>query len=317
MKAGIIIILTLCSSIWAFGQACCSGGTPLASNLGIQYLESKSLQVQVSYDYNTQRDLVQNSEKLKDDSRHRDTHSGLLRLSYSLSPKWNITTLFSWVRQEENIFRSTGNRFVHAQGFGDIIAMGQYQLLADQKKQFVIAGGVKFPVGKTSVEDETTGILLNPDLQPGTGAWDYILGFNGALFQFLRPTMTLNLTSTYRFTTEDERFGGLQIYEFGDEWITQLGVQDQFLVFNMLLDPGLILKYRHTAKDVAQSSFVPNTSGHWFHLIPNLNINLSPKMQAGVAFELPVFRQLEGIQLTTTRKLTLYLNYTFSSDHGM
>ncbi len=298
---------------WGYlcAQACCSGGTPLSSNLGIQSLEDKFLQLQLSYDYNTQRDLVLGSRQLEDDSRHRDTHSILLRASYAFAPKWSITGLFSLVRQEENVFRSTGSFSTSAQGIGDVVGLIQYSVLQSQNTALIAAGGLKFPIGVTSRLDERTGILLNPDLQPGTGAWDWIFGLHLSQNHFIKTNLTSFITSTYRLTTKDDRFGGQQIYEFGDEWISQIGFRDRYFAGSFLLDPSILFKYRYTQKDRVEKSFVPNTSGHWIHLVPAIDFAFTPDLALGFSYEFPLYRSLSGTQLTTSRKITVSLNYTF------
>lgn len=297
--------------ISGFGQACCSGGTPLSSNLGIQSLENKYLQLQLSYDYNTQRDLVLGSRQLEDDSRHRDTHSILLRASYAFAARWSITGLFSLVRQEENVFRSTGNFTTAAQGIGDVVGLVQYSVFQSQNTAVVAAGGLKFPIGVTNRLDDRTGILLNPDLQPGTGALDWIFGLHLGQNHFIKTNLTAFITSTYRLTTKDDRFGGQQIYEFGDEWISQIGFRDRYFAGSFLLDPSILFKYRYTQKDKVETSFVPNTSGHWLHLVPAIDFAFTPEFALGFSYEFPIYRSLQGTQLTTSRKITVSLNYTF------
>ena len=73
-KAVLFVLgCSICSSLWS--QACCSGGTPLAGNLGIQNYQNDILSFQLTYDYNTQRDLFNESDRLDDDNRIRNTHS--------------------------------------------------------------------------------------------------------------------------------------------------------------------------------------------------------------------------------------------------
>ena len=297
-----------------FAQACCSGGTPLSSNLGIQPLEEKLLQFQLSYDYNTQRDLILGDRQLEDDSRHRDTHSLLLRTSYAFAPRWSITGLFSLVRQEEDIFRSTGNFTTASQGIGDLVGLLQYALVSKTNTNLILAGGAKIPIGVTDRIDQRTGIELNPDLQPGTGAWDGIFGLHFAQNHFLKQNLSIFFTNTYRLTSKDDRFDGRQTYKFGNEWISQLGFKDRFLIGGLIVDPSIVFKYRNTLRDEVDQSLVPNTSGHWVHLLPGIDLAFHPDFAIGASFELPIYRNLFGTQLTTTRKITLSLNYTLRSN---
>ena len=301
-----------------YGQGCCSGGTPLSSNLGIQPIGGSKLQFQLTYDYNTQRDLVSGTEKLNDDLRRRNTHSILLRGSFALSKKISITGLLSWVQQEEEItvLSSGKTNKIKVNGLGDIVLLGQYNAFQNANSTLVFAAGATIPTGSTEELDED-GIAYNQDMQPGSGAWDIILGSNFTLNHFLVQNLTLVVLPTYRHTTEHDRFNGLQRYRFGREFQTYAGFNYSTLISALVVNPSLLFRYRTTGPNQINSIDVQNTSGHWLHLVPGLDINISPEMGIGLKGEIPLYRKLEGTQLTTSWNIRISFNYSFPNESSL
>ena len=104
----------------ARSQTCCSGGTPLTGNLGIQGIEAKSWYFQLGYDYNFLDDLYSGTELLDDHSRERLTQTVLLQAIYAFSDKFSVNALFSYVDQKRTIFSPIGEtNITQASGFGD------------------------------------------------------------------------------------------------------------------------------------------------------------------------------------------------------
>jgi len=59
------VLIFSCSQMKA--QSCCSGGVPIASNLGFGSAEKKVLQLSFNLDYNKLTSLFSNSDRLDDD----------------------------------------------------------------------------------------------------------------------------------------------------------------------------------------------------------------------------------------------------------
>ena len=298
------------------GQGCCSGGTPLSSNLGIQTVKGKSLQLQLSYNYNNQGTLLSGSTVLEDNNRLRNTHSIILRTSYGISEKFSVTGLFSMIRQEEIVTTLFGTEnFQMAQGIGDMVLMMQYQAIEKNDQYFILAGGVKMPTGATDRTDSEFGIPLNPDLQPGTGSWDLLFGLNYSVNHVMKQNLTFLAVSTFRLTTAAERFNGQQLYEFGDEFQILTGFKDSYFLKKWIIDPSILLRYRITGFDKTNNIETPNTSGQWLHLVPEIDFDVTPSFGFAISGEIPLYRNLEGIQLTTSYILKLTFDYRFSSSN--
>ncbi len=310
MKKIVVQILALILLPLTVGaQACCSGGTPLAGNLGLRPVSGGNFYVDLTYDYNTQRTLLNGSRLLADNRRERTTHAVLSRAAYGITDRFAVAGILSWINEREIVSVAGRTNQFAATGIGDAILIAQYEAVQQEYEHLLLGAGVKFPMGRTDIRDPETGLLLNPDLQPGSGSWDLVLS---ALFEkqhVLKDNLTLIAELTARMNTEADRFGGRQAYQFGREYRANLGLRDRYLIGAQIFDPSLNVLYRHTEKDRIDGNDVPNTGGHWIHILPGINWQASPAFAINGSVSIPLYRNLTGTQLTTTNRFTLTLSY--------
>ncbi len=304
----ILSLIGLFVSLYGYGQGCCSGGTPLSSNLGLQNIETKELHFQLAYNYNLLRDVAIGAELIEDENVERQTNSYLWRTSYAFSERFSVVSLLTYIEQRETVNSALGNNTNATTGLGDAVISFQYRWLAKNDKIGILSLGTKLPVGETDKRDDN-GILFNANLQPGTGAWDGLLGFYFQQNHLWIRNLTFSALGTYRVTTEFSRYNEQQAYEFGDvgqlffgfshRWVSRLGV----------IDPAIMFRYRFTLPDITNNFDVPNTGGHWGFIVPNFTVHLNPKLSLAFSAELPIYRNLTGIQLTTSVQGQVTLNY--------
>ncbi|MEL6925280.1 MAG: hypothetical protein AAFO94_14635, partial [Bacteroidota bacterium] len=248
--SGLILIFFIVANNM-FAQTCCSGGVPVSSNLGLPASDAGALQFSLSYDLNVLKTLKAGTEVLDDQSRNRTTHSVLLELGYAFNQRFSIDGFFSFVRQERTI-RQFGNRnFTASQGPGDAVLLFKYRILDlnDHATQLTGALGIKAPLGPADLRDSETGIILNADLQPGSGAWDGLLWAQLNHIMSFRPSMSMVVTSTYATKGKNNSYFGSQVYQFGNEWQLSFGVSDRITSGALLFDPALLFRYRTVAPD--------------------------------------------------------------------
>lgn len=315
MRRVQLLIIGICIGVFAGkarlqAQGCCSGGVPISGNLALPAGNAGSWQFMLTYDYNRLRDLYQGTERLDDDTRLRVTHSWLLESSYGFSDRFTVSGLFSFVRQERRITALAGREdFTANNGPGDLILLARYNLFKPEKvrnTEIVLGLGPKVPLGRTDYTDNR-GLLLPPDLQPGTGAWDAVLWSFFAQRNLLRPTMGFTAIPTLRITGTNQRYNDSQSYRFGNEFQTIFGFSDRFTFRTIFLDPQLMFRFRTTSPDLAEGETFPNTGGTWLHILPGFNLGLSPNVNFRFNAEIPLYRRLTGTQLTTSYKLTAAL----------
>ena len=294
----------------ANGQTCCSGGTPLLGNLGISGSEPGTVYLQLAYDYNFLDDLYAGTDLLDDNTRERKTQTALLQVVYAFSEKIALNGLFTYVHQERTI-RSLGQiNKTQTQGLGDAVLLFQYTPFSGFKRSLTLAAGPKLPVGKFDATDDEFGLVVSPDLQPGSGSLDAIFGTTYQEFQlFDVPGFTFNTSLSYRLTTPARRFDGDNKYRFGSETMLSTGLQKNVLIKRIGITPSFFMQYRHTAKDETDGAEVAGTGGNWIYLTPGLNLELSNNLAINAAAEIPVYRNLQGTQLTTTYRFNVGVAY--------
>ncbi len=293
-------------------QACCSGGTPLSGS--IQFVESNESKIAASltYDYNAQKDLVSKSTELSNNPRSRLTYSALGQVSYSLSRKLSFAALIAWVRQEEVTENIPGTRnVVGTDGIGDAVIFGQYNVYSDARSILYLGVGLKAPIGSTDAVNERTRIPLHPDLQVGTGAWDYLLAAQYSRSGVIRPSMQFSSNAVYRITQTGDRFNSQLTYKFGNELRFLNGLSDAIALGTGIFEPSFFVLLRHTQPDLTNDIETPNTGGFWLYFQPNVAYTLNNGLRINFLMQLPLVRNVTGTQLTTSLRLRTGVSYAF------
>jgi len=312
MIISIAVILAAGRAVPASGQACSCGGAPLMGSLELPTAPAGSWQFGLTYEYHAIGDVVSGTTELEDDTRRRTVHSGLLEINYGLSARFSASAVLTILQQERttNSVLGTGE-LLQTHGVGDGIFMLKYSLLPfspPAQRQVAAGAGVKMPFGKTSLTANST--LLAADMQPGTGSWDAVLW--GYAYQGFYRYLPLGVQATfsYRLNGTNDRFGsGNQSYRFGNEFITTVAANVRP---GTLLDYTLGVRYRAVTADEFAGLDLPNSGGKWVNLIPGINVNLTPTYAVRASFTLPVYRKLEGTQLTTSYAFSLSIFYSLS-----
>lgn len=300
----LCLILLGCQHV--FTQTCCSGGVPLSNNLGLPNEGKGSFTAGLNYDYNNLNTLNAGSEKLDDDSRLRITNSILVNLGYSFSDRFSFEALFTWVNQTRTITQFGNENFSETQGIGDVVFLAKYAIpnVFGSESVLNLGVGTKAPLGKSNLTT-AEGFQLTADLQPGSGAWDALAWLSFSKRLNFRPSANLSGSLTYRATGANTSYlNSTSIYEFGNVIQTNIGYTDQFLVFNTIINPGLILKYRNASTDKVENSVLPNTGGQWVFVRPELGVKITPSISFNSRLEIPVYSFVDGTQLTPTLRFT-------------
>ena len=168
------------------------------------------------------------------------------------------------------------------------------------------------PLGDSNKRNEQ-GLALNADLQPGSGAWDYITwGQLSQVFPF-RPSMSLNLTAIYSGKGINDDYLGSQTYQFGNELQLALGISERITVGNNIFDPAITLRYRNQREDVIDDFDVPSTGGNWLFVNPSLSYWATPDISFEVGLTIPVISHITGTQVTPTYRFRTGVFYRIPS----
>lgn len=299
----------------ANAQACCSGGVPLGGSLGLGTADAQSIQFLMTYDRNVLRDLMDQRELLVDDTRERMTHSLLNEINYGIGEKWSVAAVIPIIRQERKIRNefSDQTEFTVGQGLGDIMFLIKYNVLSsslDQKWQWITGVGTKIPTGRSDLRNNN-GFTMAADMQPGSGSWDLMLWNFIQKDRFLSPNLSWLMISTYQLNGKNNSYNTTQTYQFGNTLQITSGFNFNFFA-SWPIDTFLFGRFRHQPPDLIDDRPFPGSGGVWTSIVPGININISPNLSFRSSVQLPVYRSLEGAQLTTTYRTSLSLFYNFN-----
>lgn len=300
----ITLTLLIYLSMRVVHGQCCSGGVPMSGNLGLPAADKGTFQGSLSYDLNNLETLKQGGEKLNDQSRQRQTHSTLLKLGYTFSSKFSIDGFLSYIRQERIISNSFGSNKTVTNGLGDAVVMLKYRL----NTQLTFGYGLKIPLGPSDLKNES-GLNLNADLQPGSGAWDNIIYLNYSIQTDFRPTLSYFGTSIYRITGKNREYFTDSVYEFGDELQLIIGASDRLLLFGLVVDPSVKLRFRHAGRDQFDNNNFPGSGGVFLFASPGISWNISSKISSQASLEIPIYSKVNETQLSPTYRINLGVSF--------
>lgn len=301
----VIFILLLFQFPDIRGQTCCSGGVPLTGNLGMPSAGIGTWQFSPSYDLNYMNTLKQGRQRIRDQSRRRLTQSLLFETGYSISDRLYLSGLFTYVLQTRRVeqFGSVNRDFLH--GPGDAVVLLSYRFAGGpgDKWELITGMGPKIPLGKSDMAN-ADGITYNADLQPGSGAWDMIVWGLLSRQGIIRPSTNLSLRMIYRHTGTNPAYLEFTTYQFGNEFQAIAGISEQFLLGRHIFDPSLLMRFRHAGPDLLGGNQLPNTGGQWVYFVPGLVYHPGPDFHMRLAGEIPIYANLQGIQLSTSFRIT-------------
>lgn len=306
------IILFLGAFHITSAQTCCSAGAPISSNIQIVNKTKNTLALQLGYEYKSINLLVDNNQRLTNDPRSRYGQNITLKADYTLHKNIAFSLLIPVVHQN----RSTISENQRSIGIGDVTLIGQWTLLNKFNSSLNINGGVKLPTGKLSHRNESS-IFLSPDMQSGSGSTDFIFGLTYVKNQWVYPNLNVLAYTSFKFNTTNGSFGGTptfsgRSFKFGDEYIAGMIFSYNLVASFGLIVPDISLKYRHSTPNIEQMTSAPNSGGDWFSIPIGILVSPQPNKSVRLYTEVPVFQNLDGLQITTDITIGVQLNYSFS-----
>ena len=197
-------------------------------------------------------------------------------------------------------------------GIGDVTVSGHYSILSPTnpyKPTVVLGAGFKAPTGSTA----KTGTVVDAGdqvravaeraIQPGSGSWDAIL--SAYYLQHFGQFATF-VNGTVRLPTRDAG------YEFGTESMVNLGASYPVLPG---LEAILQLNARITGRDRSQEEaelFHQNTGGEYLFVTPGLRAQVSRDLLLYGFVQMPVYRHVNGNQLTADWSISFGINYALA-----
>jgi len=293
-----------------FTQTCCSGGAPLTGVLNLRAVKPGGWGVSMTYDDNKIEDIMLENELTNEKYLRRYTRTMLTQIDYGFTKNFTGTIVIPYVMLGQTTDSYNGPVEANTSGLGDLLLLGQYGKILPNQASIVLGGGIKLPVGETQGRSEL-GLILPANLQPGTGSFDFLLSLQYQTSFKFRRSLTFSQTFNARLNTVSTIFIFHNTYKFGNVFQAFSSFADQIVIAKILHTPSLTFRYRYQGFDILEGFANSNTGGHWITIAPGWATNVSKNMILGFTGEWPLYRDVNGFQLTTSRRLVVTLQFMF------
>ena len=306
----LTVLFLFISNSQIYSQACCTVGTSISNGGERSAIPFNTLSTAFSFQHNVLNTAYQSSAEIQDPLKRKSTVTNFnLEIEYGLAEKVSILLILPYSNRSRETtvtnLETNGTEVINfsGDGFGDIIILGKYEVITPSILStfgLALGGGAKLPTG--SFEEEKNGTRLSIDLQPGTGATDLLLWAH-TMYAFPSLSLSFNANFLYRYSGVN-----LDNYRYGDEFLTSLNgayAITDFIAIN------LQLKARFLDRDYWRGRFLPSTGGTFIDLTPSL-IYYEGKFSLRVFTQVPLYRDLLGIQLAVTEMFGTEISYIFS-----
>jgi hypothetical protein len=207
-----------------------------------------------------------------------------------------------------NIFNKNENgNTTTVNGLGDAMLLANYAVINTGDSMFkkvkhtlLLGGGAKFPTGKYNADKE--GIELNPNLQTGTGSFDFILNTNYTL-RYNKAGM--NAEFSYRLNTANKND-----YRFGDKLNASLRFFTWLKTKSVSFLPNIGATFEHSEKDLKSNVREYYSGGNVVYGTAGIETYLK-RFNIGFTFQQPLYRnQNEGL-VKAKQRYTANLTFMF------
>ncbi len=304
---GLTLLLAYHSAAQA--QGCCTVGGSSLGGTQSGVLQQNALTVSLNYQFNSLTHAYQERVRIADPQRRTASVSYFsLDAEYGLQPLLSVFMSLPFADKKREITVTNAlSRFdetaeFSATGIGDVLIMLKYQLVSPNlfsPFELALGGGARLPTGSFTKEQNRSQLSI--DLQPGTGATS-LIGWVFAMRSF--PARGLRLFGSAMYRYSGANFDG---YRIGDEYTIALGGD---YALNENFGVALQLRSRFAMQDYANRRTLSATGGSYHDLMSSIAYTDGPS-HARVFGQLPVYRNVRGIQLTVSYLLGIEYGYTF------
>ncbi|MFA5983651.1 MAG: transporter [Methylococcaceae bacterium] len=259
-----------------------------------------------------------------EDQGKDDFHSTASLLLPAISAAYGLTDNFTVGLQLSGVVRSAVRNSVDggdivenagsAGGFGDIRLFSQYRFYhsKDNTEHASAILGLQVPSGDTDVK-QVQGNKFEVDNQPGTGAWDPILGF---AYTRNLGRFSIDSSAIYTISTIGARqyeFGDVFDYNFAVSWSvgaqTRAGLAASSNDYPVTL--VLELNGERRGRDVNAGITDINTGSHILYISPGIRYAGGKNWNIATSFGAPIVNDVEGVQATSEYRVTSRISFSF------
>ena len=242
--------------------------------------------------------------------------------AYGVTNDFTVAIALPYIRRtgiREAVEQDNGDLAVEdfgpADGIGDLTLFGQYRFFNQNHTELAALFGLTTPTGRTNAHT-AQGELFDAEFQPGTGAWEpligiasthhegklsydanvlYTLSTEGTESTTLGDRFQYNFAVSYRVTSlgsgEHPMFHGTEPHEEGDDGHRHHEHESTGPSLDLVLE----LNGEWHAEQVTSGIADPNSGGNTIFLSPGLRLS-QDKWSSFVSVGIPIVDNLNGIQ---------------------
>jgi hypothetical protein len=220
-------------------------------------------------------------------------------LGYGLTSRLSLeASLPLHARREHTIAHFGITQRYTTQGIGDALLGARFSM----RPRLVAGFALQLPTGRHRLDGDFDGSILDPSLQPGSGA----VGFVGTLQQtgrFARLDLGWAVAASYQANMRNDLD-----YRFGNAAIVTLNL---IRPVAGKLSASLQGKIFHQTRSVYLTQDVPSTGMTLFYLTPALNYEAPGGVSVYGYLQLPAYRYVNDMQLAPRAAVLTGLSKTF------
>lgn len=314
------LIAGLSATISTSAFACSGCGCTLSSDWDTQGFAVKpGISFDLRYDYLNQsqlrsghdtvsrRSLLGSGKEIEEETRNNYITANL---DYRPNQDWGFNLQVPYLNRYHETYGEEATALDHASistshtsSIGDVKLVGRYQGFTESRN-LGLQLGVKLPTGdykenfRSGPED---GNPLDRGLQPGTGTTDLLVGVYhfGSISRdwdyFAQGMVQAALDSRDHY-----RPGNALNVNFGVRYVA-----------NDLFTPQLQINAKTSKHDSGSDSDRPNSGGTLAYLSPGVTANIRQDLKAYGFMQVPIYQDVNGLQLTPRWTATLGMRYEF------
>jgi hypothetical protein len=255
------------------------------------------LRLGLRYEYTDQNQLRSGASKIESeglpgtiDETRTLNRSLMTSLDYAFSPDWAVSAQLPLIDRVHSHVDNTGPT-VESWNFreaGDLRLTARRQFGLSEDSAAGLQFGVKLPTGGIK-ESNSDGTVAERSLQPGSGTTDALLG------AYYYRKLEGDATTLFTQVTWQVPLGEHNGYAPGQQVMLDVGLRYGFTLKTSAL---LQLNLHWKDRDQGINAEPDESGGSYLNLSPGLSHLLTPRLQLYGFVQLPLYRYVNGTQLT-------------------
>lgn len=305
LLAILFLAVIACSQKEIYAQ-CCGAGNPISISGTDSNIKKKHMQVSLDYRHSYSDTYYYEDERFGQDflGRLSDASYDFLNLgvAYGITKRWTVQAQLGYYIDKQENFKDPAFPDARVNGIGDLSLSTSFVAYSNPQKgiELVPFISVKFPVGKFDCEND--GIKLPISMQPSSGSYKYSAG----IYFYANLSRRWYVTSYDLFEYAQRIVSRNFNYKYGN--LTYINAAAYYKAFGFLT-LGANLSYEYMSRSKDEYGFLDGTSYHLMKISPQILIRPVKQFHMLVSAEVPVWRNVSGIQMSNKWALQLKLIY--------